>query len=476
MMRLPLVLLLLLFCAPLSATVELRIDDLPGEGFNDPTPFTPVDGNAARTLGQARLNALWRALLRYDLRFGFRVPLSVVARMDPLGGSAKHATLDHAGPNNFIYFTKTGTDYPVALANQIAGRDLDPDTSDIDAIFNSDVDGSTVLGSAHWHYGFSGPPANSNDQDFFATALHELLHGLGFITLLDADGSLPKTTSGAEMPDPFFLQLQHLTTNGPVLLSQEDQLARSAAVTSIDKLTWAQGTNPLMYAPNPYQPGSSVSHFDTSIAPDELMEPIATPTWHDKLAMAAMQDMGWPVHNPTASVPALDLGLELTGTTPTSNQTTLRLRAYNTGSGYSAEHAYLVVALPSGMRLQGSTTTGNNHACTSMGTMIRCALPTIPPLSSIILDLSLCGDTGNSANLTLNLSSPHSDTNPADNLVDYRGLITTCSPSATRTGGGSGSLHWLYPIIFALARWLMAKRPQPPRLRYRQHSHLTKSY
>ena len=474
-MRLPLVLLLLIFCAPLYAAVELRIDDLPGEGFNDPSPFTPVDGNAARTLGQARLNALWRALLRYDLRFDFLVPLSVVARMDPLGGGANHATLAHAGPNNFIYFTKTGIDYPVALANQIAGRDLDPDTGDIDAIFNSDVDGSTVLGSAHWYYGFSGPPTNSNDQDFFATALHELLHGLGFITLLGADGSLPKTTSGAEMPDPFFLQLQHLTTNGPVLLSQEDQQTRSAAVTSIDKLSWAQGTNPLMYAPNPYQAGSSVSHFDTSIAPDELMEPIATPTWRDKLAMAAMQDMGWPVHNPTASVPALDLELELTGTTSTSNQTTLRLRAYNTGSGYSVKHAYLVATLPSGMRLLDSTIAGTTHACRTMGTMVRCAMPIIPPLSTTIVDLSFCRDAGSPTHLALNLSSPHSDTNPADNLVDYNSSIATCSPYAKQTGGGSGSLPWLYPILFVLARWLMTKESPPNNPRYGHHFYLLNS-
>ncbi|MGI9449501.1 MAG: hypothetical protein ACR2QH_02435, partial [Geminicoccaceae bacterium] len=42
-------------------------------------------------------------------------------------------------------------------------------------------------------------------------------------------------------------------------------------------------------------PGSSVSHFDTSVSPDELMEPAATPTSILDVTTAAFVDMGWPV-------------------------------------------------------------------------------------------------------------------------------------------------------------------------------------
>ncbi len=49
-----------------------------------------------------------------------------------------------------------------------------------------------------------------------------------------------------------------------------------------------------MYAPNPQESGSSVSHFSTSLSPDELMEPFFTGTTHDVgLAEALMQDIGW---------------------------------------------------------------------------------------------------------------------------------------------------------------------------------------
>ena len=40
-----------------QTTVLVNNLDAVGEGFNDPAPFTPVGGNSATTLGQARLNA-----------------------------------------------------------------------------------------------------------------------------------------------------------------------------------------------------------------------------------------------------------------------------------------------------------------------------------------------------------------------------------------------------------------------------------
>jgi hypothetical protein len=51
-----------------------------------------------------------------------------------------------------------------------------------------------------------------------------------------------------------------------------------------------------MYAPNPVQPGSSVSHFTNTVDPDQLMEPgIASgKAIHDLgLAQPLLQDLGW---------------------------------------------------------------------------------------------------------------------------------------------------------------------------------------
>jgi hypothetical protein len=49
-----------------------------------------------------------------------------------------------------------------------------------------------------------------------------------------------------------------------------------------------------MYAPGSLQPGSSVSHFSTSLSPDEVMEPSYTTALHSpSLARYLMTDIGW---------------------------------------------------------------------------------------------------------------------------------------------------------------------------------------
>ena len=52
---------------------------------------------------------------------------------------------------------------------------------------------------------------------------------------------------------------------------------------------------PLMYAPNPFQSGSSVSHFDVSATPNALMEPAINSDLHVNLDMTPgeMSDIGW---------------------------------------------------------------------------------------------------------------------------------------------------------------------------------------
>jgi hypothetical protein len=59
---------------------------------------------------------------------------------------------------------------------------------------------------------------------------------------------------------------------------------------------------PRMYAPNPFQSGSSVSHYDVSLTPNALMEPAINNNLHDTvdLTRGAFQDIGWFGH-PTAT-------------------------------------------------------------------------------------------------------------------------------------------------------------------------------
>ncbi len=70
------------------------------------------------------------------------------------------------------------------------------------------------------------------------------------------------------------------------------------ATLGYDDATFA-GTNGgfvRLFAPNPFQQGSSVSHWTTDANPNLLMEPSITPTIFDKidLTLQLFQDIGWP--------------------------------------------------------------------------------------------------------------------------------------------------------------------------------------
>ena len=55
------------------------------------------------------------------------------------------------------------------------------------------------------------------------------------------------------------------------------------------------GNRPLLYAPDPDEPGSSISHWDTSATPNLLMEPnINGDLGHDlDLTLPLLRDLGW---------------------------------------------------------------------------------------------------------------------------------------------------------------------------------------
>jgi hypothetical protein len=187
---------LILLCGAVAAnaaTIVIVNLDGPSEGFNDPTPVTPVGGNPGTTIGQQRLNVfqeaadIWGALLPSD------VTINVQARFNALSCDASTGVLGSAGPievfRDFTGAEITGTWYHVALANKLAGSDLAPSTNDISATFNSSIDNNeNCLAGTNWYYGLDGN--EGSDVELLPVVLHELGHGLGFSTLVNpATGS-----------------------------------------------------------------------------------------------------------------------------------------------------------------------------------------------------------------------------------------------------------------------------------------------
>jgi len=280
-----------------AATITIVNKDTPGEGFNDPAPFTPVGGNTAATIGEARLKAFEYAANILAQVLVSTVGIRVDARIDPLGTGI----LGSAGPNtvhrNFPNAPMANTWYVQSLANTLAGQDLDPTTSDINATFSANF--------TNWYFGLdANPPAGQ--FDFVTVILHEIIHGLGFLSLVDVlTGEKFLGTNDIFMrwlehhgasPDDYpsmsNTQRQIASVAGPNLHFVGTNLQGATGILTAGRT----GPHVQMYAPSPVQSGSSVSHFTNTIKPDQLMEPgIASGrAIHDLgLTQPLLQDLGW---------------------------------------------------------------------------------------------------------------------------------------------------------------------------------------
>jgi hypothetical protein len=139
--------LLLCLCATstaFAATFVIVNMDGSGEGFNDPTPVAPIGGNDGTTLGQQRLNLFQKAADIWGAAIDSAVPVRIQAQFNPLSCDASSAVLGSAGSTfmvrDFPGAPQLYTWYHYALANALAGVDLDPNNDDISATFNSAID------------------------------------------------------------------------------------------------------------------------------------------------------------------------------------------------------------------------------------------------------------------------------------------------------------------------------------------------
>jgi hypothetical protein len=203
----------------------------------------------ARTAVQAAIDV-------WSENFSSTVPVSVNVSW---GRASSYGILASASAkSNFANFPNAPDKtlyYASALANALAGKDLDPNNSELEITITSD---------APWYYGVDGkcPPKS---YDLVSVILHEMGHGLGFIsgnyydqysgygrvdlpTPFDAYAQLPDGRRLADMPSPSIETGKALTS--PLYWSGENGIKANG------------GVKPPLFTPSIYEPGSSVSHLD----------------------------------------------------------------------------------------------------------------------------------------------------------------------------------------------------------------------
>lgn len=254
---------------------------------------------------QAEQDAVQAAVNIWTQYWQSSVPVSVNAHYVAQGVGG---ILASASPVNFFQGFSGAPDpsiwYPSAMANALAGKDLDPSNPEIQININSTMASSFYLGT--------DGNCPSNEYDLESIIIHEMTHGLGFLSNDSYDPSFGYGT--IDQPTPFDAFAQ--TPDGTRLM---DLPSPSAALGHAleNTLLWNgplgiaanNGVKPLLYTPNPYQPGSSVSHLDQSTFQNSGPNALMTPSWPagavfltpGSLAVAMLQDMR---NKPPAGKPA----------------------------------------------------------------------------------------------------------------------------------------------------------------------------
>lgn len=197
-----------------------------GVGFNDPTPATPVGGNTGTTLGEQRLIAFQYAASIWSQRLDSNVPIRIRAQFTPLGAGV----LGSAGPRqvfrDFPNAPLPGTWYHVALANKLAGVDLNPADDDINANFSTNFNFYLGLDNNH-----------GAQNDLVAVLLHEFAHGLGFSQTANLNtGVLLGDNVNGRFPDSYNTKL--LDTNIGLHWNQMTNAQRVTSATSFGRVVW----------------------------------------------------------------------------------------------------------------------------------------------------------------------------------------------------------------------------------------------
>ena len=240
----------------------------------------------AQTEVQAAVD-IWAA------NFQSSVPIKVEATW---GRSQVYGLLGSARPgnyfNNFVNAPDPTLWYPSALANSLAGRDLDKNNPEMVIQVNS---------AADWDLTNDGK-TSKNEYDLQSVFIHEIGHGLGF---LSTDSYDPYFGYGSiDQPTPFDAYLQ--VADGRRLSdlpSPSIELGKALTTT----LVWSGtkgvaangGIKPKLYTPSRYENGSSVSHLDEATFGGSGVNSLMTPSLDPgeifrepgSLLLAMMEDM-----------------------------------------------------------------------------------------------------------------------------------------------------------------------------------------
>ena len=251
---------------------------------------------------------IWEALLNTSRTITINATWSPATNPNNLGSAGASSNW-----RNFSGAPAPDTFWPQPLAETLCDCDLGTDP-DINANFNSD--------RSDWYFGTDGnTPAG--EYDLVTVVLHEIGHGLGFSGGATVDGSgIGSVGLGEDLyPKYYDLFVKNVSIgvyggypNPSELMGDVLQGSGNLLWNGANAVAENGGVEPELYDPNPWNGGSSYSHFAESYYTagnvNSLMTPFlsgAEAAHHPgPVTLGLLEDLGWSVNNTCDTVGCTD--------------------------------------------------------------------------------------------------------------------------------------------------------------------------
>jgi hypothetical protein len=243
---------------------------------------------------------IWESILRTPIKIRIHARWTALAT----------GVLGSASPGTYVYdfdgAPMKGVWYPIALAEKIAGKELnDPSEYDIEAAFNS--------AQTSWHFGLTGSNPPEGKYDLVSIVLHEIAHGLGITHAYDVVGGqavIPSYFNGK----PVVYETGIRSANGfnyvyaftPPSTQLKSAITSKALYFSSPLVSHVNfNSDAVLYAPTTYVGGSSIAHLDEFSYPAGTTNSLMTPAIGaaerildpGPIVLAILKEMGWSFTN-----------------------------------------------------------------------------------------------------------------------------------------------------------------------------------
>ena len=200
-------------------------------------------------------SAFLYAISIYENLISSPVPIKVEARWESFGANALASSKPSAFYKNFDGARLANVYYPVALVEKLSGKEYNNGEPDIVCSFNKRND---------WYFGTNGN-CPSNQYDFVTVAMHELVHGLGFVGFFDIEngvGSLPNSNGIPSIYDVYLYNSSNLQVADATNFAVPSTGLKDVLISDNLVLKGNNGDiKEKVYAPKTWNDGSSIYHY-----------------------------------------------------------------------------------------------------------------------------------------------------------------------------------------------------------------------